>query len=329
MSELTGLFAEEPREILTVSESEELLSLEAVVSSGLQGFIEVGGALLSIRDRRLYRATHATFEDYMSGRWHMTRQHGNRLVKAAETVGAIAMEPIGSIPLPANEAQARPLGRLPSEERASAWQEAVERAGGQPTARDVTDVVMRRIAPTDSGASVPIDDSILIPGSEEYDGDEWYTPTEYVEAARKVLGRIGLDPASCPTAQGVVRAEKYYTKDDDGLLLPWRGTVFLNPPYSYPLVEQFTKRAVDLYRQGTIEAAIILTNNCTDAGWFHNIATSSGAFCFTRGRVQFWRDNQERFATRQGQVFFYLGPDVATFRATFAQFGMVASEMLP
>src|SRR5262245_6844094 len=62
--------------------------------------------------------------------------------------------------------------------------------------------------------------------------NEWYTPPAYLEAARLVLGGIDLDPASSDVAQRRVRAGRYFTKKDDGLSRPWRGRVWLNPPYA-------------------------------------------------------------------------------------------------
>ena len=160
----------------------------------------------------------------------------------------------------------------------------------------------------------------------EYDGDEWYTPVEYVEAAREVLGDIDLDPASCREAQRVVNASDYYTVSDDGLVQPWRDRVWLNPPYSMPLIQKFVKRLIDHYESGDVTAAIILTNNSSDAGWFHSLAESY-PFCLTRGRVGFWRPNQTTFATRQGQAFFYLGDDIARFVRVFSQFGIVVNRL--
>ena len=61
---------------------------------------------------------------------------------------------------------------------------------------------------------------------------EWYTPQDYVEAARFVLGAIDLDPASAPRAQEWIKAKTFFTEQDDGLTKEWRGRIWLNPPYT-------------------------------------------------------------------------------------------------
>jgi hypothetical protein len=96
----------------------------------------------------------------------------------------------------------------------------------------------------------------------DFTGDnEWYTPPEYIEAARAVLGAIDLDPASNAVAQEVVRAGRYFTIETNGLKQEWRGGVWLNPPYSQRLISNFVSKLCDEYNSGRVTDAIMLTNN--------------------------------------------------------------------
>lgn len=150
-----------------------------------------------------------------------------------------------------------------------------------------------------------------------YDGDEWYTPKEFIEAARALMGEIDLDPASCAIAERVVQAVDWYTKDDDGLAQGWYGRVWCNPPYSYPLIEKFTQKAIAEKDAGNVKDGLLLVNNCTDAAWFVALAERYPVM-FTKGRARFWQEDQRTFATRQGQAIFYLGPNIERFHSCFA-----------
>lgn len=156
----------------------------------------------------------------------------------------------------------------------------------------------------------------------DYDGNEWYTPTEYVGLARKLMGEIDVDPATCEWAQARIKATTYYTKETNGMAHEWHGRVWLNPPYSYPEVEQFTSELRRQYENGTTKEAVLLVNNCTDAGWFQDLLRRYPV-CFTDGRVKFERPGTSKFATRQGQAFFYLGQDITGFREVFSAVGTV------
>jgi hypothetical protein len=123
-----------------------LADLEAVIERGLTTFVEVGQALLEIRERRLYRESHESFENYCRDRWGFSRSRAHRLMDAAE-VGA--MLPMGN--MPDNERQARELARLKDDPEAvrEVWAEVQEATNGRPTAAAVSAVIQRRASDPD------------------------------------------------------------------------------------------------------------------------------------------------------------------------------------
>lgn len=153
--------------------------------------------------------------------------------------------------------------------------------------------------------------------------NEWYTPRQYIEAAREVLCGIDLDPASSALAQETVKAANYFTVDDDGLKHDWNGSVWLNPPYAQPAIQHFMQKTVDEYQSGRMVGGIALTHNYTDTKWFHVAAKAADAVCFTRGRIGFISPDGKKAAPTQGQAFFYFGKRREDFADTFCKFGFV------
>lgn len=153
--------------------------------------------------------------------------------------------------------------------------------------------------------------------------NEWYTPDEYLDIARQVLGAIDLDPATSELANERVKASAIFTADDNGLERPWFGRVWLNPPYAQPLISQFADKTVAEWRSGNFEAAIVLTHNYTDTAWFQKLAHAATAICFTRGRIRFVSPDGNQAAPTQGQAFFYFGPKIDVFIAAFMGIGFV------
>lgn len=152
--------------------------------------------------------------------------------------------------------------------------------------------------------------------------NEWYTPAEYIETARRVLGGFDLDPASCAEANETVRASRYYSEDNSGLDHdPWKGRVWLNPPYGR-LAGAFVIRCAEQYQAGNVTAAVILVNaHSTDTAWFRPLW--DGTLCFTHGRLNFAGGTAKRGGSTHGSVFAYLGSDPSTFAEHFAQFGAI------
>lgn len=151
--------------------------------------------------------------------------------------------------------------------------------------------------------------------------NEWYTPKKYVDAARRVLGGIDLDPASCAYANETVQAERFYSVDDDGLTKEWRGRVWMNPPYNAESVVKFTEKFVEEYEAGHINEGIVLVNNATETSWFVNMVNVAAAIVFPRGRIRYESSTRESLAPLQGQAFLYFGENIDKFFDEFSEIG--------
>jgi len=152
--------------------------------------------------------------------------------------------------------------------------------------------------------------------------NEWYTPPEFIEAAREVLDGILLDPATSKKANETVRAEHIFTVEDNGLIQDWPiGSIWMNPPYAQPLIGQFANRFAAEIGRGSV--GIVLVNNATETAWFQTIAATCSAICFPQSRIRFLDPNGNPGAPLQGQAIIYCGPYFDDFREAFGDFGLV------
>jgi len=134
-------------EAITIEESRRLVELETTIGAGLQTFVEVGEALLEIRDSRLYRIEHRTFEAYCREKWGMSRPRVYQLIGASQVAKQVSTIVDKA---PSTESQARPLTKLPPEKQAEAWTKAQGKADGkQPTASQVEAVVVEMLPPAE------------------------------------------------------------------------------------------------------------------------------------------------------------------------------------
>jgi ParB family chromosome partitioning protein len=154
---------------------------------------------------------------------------------------------------------------------------------------------------------------------------EWYTPPAFVEAARAVMGRIDLDPASSDVAQRSIKAGTYYTQETDGLSQAWAGRVWLNPPYASGLIQLFVEKLCQHYAAGDVSEAIALTNDAMETAWAQLLARHAAAVCFPSGRIRFLDALGTPGAPLQGQAVFYMGPGPTLFARVFEAFGSIAA----
>lgn len=136
-----ALISTEPGQPPALSDTERqtLADHEKTISRGLETFYEVGAALQGIRDGRLYRETHATFEAYTNERWDIERNYANKLIAASAVVSNLGT----TVPKPTSEWQTRGLTKLDDPEaQRIVWEVAQQTApGGKVTAPHVQSVV--------------------------------------------------------------------------------------------------------------------------------------------------------------------------------------------
>jgi len=290
------------------SELAQLKAYESIIEHGLKTFTEVGSALMDIRDKRLYRADYETFEDYCRERWSMSRFYAHRIIEAASITTNLL--PIGNI-IPRTESQARPLASLEPDEQREVWQRVI-------TSVPETEITAARVQKA-------VDEYKQKPYVSYNSGNnEWYTPAEYIYAARDVMGSIDLDPASSELANKTVNADTYYTAEDDGLTKEWFGHVWMNPPYSSDLIGKFADKLISHYQNGDIEEAIVLVNNATETNWFQTLLEKCLAVCFLKRRVKFIdTEGNPSGAPLQGQAILYFGNKPACFGERFKEFGVI------
>ena len=118
---------------LNSAEQEQLNLCETIIEKGYNTFIEVGNALFDIRNNKLYREKHSTFEEYCKQKWQIKRQRAYELMDAASIVNTLSEisdknsdEFKVSQNINIRESHAVALGKVPEEMRNLVWQKVVD-----------------------------------------------------------------------------------------------------------------------------------------------------------------------------------------------------------
>ena len=105
--------------------------------------------------------------------------------------------------------------------------------------------------------------------------DDFLTPPGLVEA----MGMFDLDPCASQRQERPLARRQYRFPEDNGLLLPWSGSVFVNPPFSE--LQSWVNRFV-LHGDG-----VILIPARVEVSWFWKLWLNCEAFFFTKGPVKY------------------------------------------
>jgi hypothetical protein len=119
--------------------------------------------------------------------------------------------------------------------------------------------------------------------------DEWLTPPELVQA----LGNFDLDPCS-PIVRPWPTAKNHFTILDDGLLQPWIGRVWLNPPYGDQCWTWLNK--LSIHQNGI---ALIFARTGA-AGFQREVWKKAHSIFFIYGRLYFYHASGVRAKHNSG-----------------------------
>lgn len=317
---------------LSGEELVKLTFLESVIDRGQYTFLSVGDALRQIKDQKLWRHTHSSFDLYCQERWEFSQGYAARLLKARDLVGALPPE---TEILPENEAQARALLRVPEDLRAQIWLEAVRRGGNAFRASRLVKEVFHQYT-AEQQAEIEAQARLSMAGHtaglRKSASNEWYTPLNYLNLVRRFWGgEIDLDPASCKAAQAFVRANRYFTQADNALTIDWEATsVFCNPPYGKvekngTNVKHWINKAVTEYNAGRAKEIILLLNAFTSSSWFQPLWDHT--ICFVYKRIRFISPtNEGAKQPTHSNVFVYMGPHVERFDVMFRTHGAIVQR---
>lgn len=111
--------------------------------------------------------------------------------------------------------------------------------------------------------------------------DDWETPIWFVRLLEQEFGLIDLDPCASPEN---AKAPVFFTEKEDGLVQPWFGNVFVNPPYSQ--MAQWAEKSCQEALLGHTEKIFFLCAARTDtrAWWDY---CRRGDVRFIKGRLRF------------------------------------------
>ena len=111
--------------------------------------------------------------------------------------------------------------------------------------------------------------------------DEWPTPQDFFDGLNREFG-FNLDV--CSTHENA-KCEAHFTRDDNGLLRSWSGSVcWMNPPYGRDIKQWMAKAHDAAMNDGATVVCLVPAR--TDTAWWHEYAMKH-EIRFVRGRLKF------------------------------------------
>lgn len=153
--------------------------------------------------------------------------------------------------------------------------------------------------------------------------NELYTPEWLINRARLALGgEIDLDPASCAEANRIVRANRFFDIEADGLSQRWISTaVWMHQPYGSSFVGPWAKKLVTEFTQGGVMKALALLPASLNLDLFNLLADYPR--CHLTERPAFWGPVERDDGPRFDAVIYGLGVPLGAFTEAFEEVGAI------
>lgn len=115
--------------------------------------------------------------------------------------------------------------------------------------------------------------------------DNWSTPSVVFAAIQRRFAGVSGFNLDAAASKDNAKCLHYYDEALNGLEQPWRGNVFINPPYSG--VADWIAKGLKEYRERRIDKAVFLVPARTDTRWFHTAVVNCADVFLLKGRIKF------------------------------------------
>ena len=157
---------------------------------------------------------------------------------------------------------------------------------------------------------------------------ERYSPAWIVDGARRVMGGIDVDPASCERANKTIKATKFFSEKTNGLRQHWRGRIFLNPPFGREW-KLWAEKLMQEIEAGRTKQAFLIAPGAVlwvlAAPWFRPLLR--GSIFLPNERIEY---HDPRSDTWQdvclGSFCVYYGPQQGRFAKVFGSKGAILRQ---
>lgn len=150
---------------------------------------------------------------------------------------------------------------------------------------------------------------------------DYFTPPELLDAARRAMGDVDLDAASHPIANRTLRVPDYFHINRSAFDHDWYGRVWLNPPYGNNA--PWFERLLTFIENGSVEQLCMLSPVWAfTSEQAKPVMERSAATVLLQPTPRFWGNADNRTGSNHPHAIVYFGTRISEFLTAFAPHGI-------